>query len=36
VAHYRTAARRATSVPERRHLAMRAARLSQSRDRTHV
>ena len=28
VAHYRAAARRATSVPERRHLAMRAARLA--------
>lgn len=33
VAHYRAAARRATSVPERRHLAMRGARLVQSRDR---
>ena len=28
VAHYRAAARRATSIPERRHLAMRAARLA--------
>jgi predicted RNA polymerase sigma factor len=33
VAHYRVAARRATSLPERRHLTMRAARLIQSRDR---
>jgi predicted RNA polymerase sigma factor len=32
VAHYRAAARRATSVPERRHLAMRAARLARSRE----
>jgi predicted RNA polymerase sigma factor len=30
VAHYRAAARRATSLPERRHLTMRAARLIQS------
>ena len=28
VAHYREAARRATSIPERRHLLMRAARLA--------
>jgi predicted RNA polymerase sigma factor len=33
VAHYRAAARRATSVPERSHLSMRAARLVESRDR---
>ena len=33
VVQYRAAARRATSVPERRHLAMRAARLVQSRNR---
>jgi RNA polymerase sigma factor (sigma-70 family) len=32
VSHYRAAARRATSIPERRHLAIRAARLLQSRD----
>ena len=32
VSHYRTAARRATSVPERRHLAMRAARLLHARE----
>ena len=31
VAHYRSAARRATSIPERRYLAMRAARLTRSR-----
>ncbi len=30
IAHYRTAARRSTSVPERRYLVMRAARLIQS------
>lgn len=32
VVHYRMAARRATSVPERRYLQMRAARLSGSRE----
>jgi predicted RNA polymerase sigma factor len=32
VAHYRVAARRTTSLPERRHLMLRAARLSESRE----
>jgi predicted RNA polymerase sigma factor len=32
VSHYRSAARRATSITERRYLAMRAARLSRSRE----